>query len=418
MKRFAFSFVFLGIAAAFTFGQGDRSTRTRVATTPTPKAPTIQNDTVRPGERRPPVFATPNGGRPTATPVPGSTTPVGSNEDEEIKVETNLVTMPVSVLDRDGRFVSGLTQRDFEIFENGSKQRIEHFQSVEQPFTVILMIDVSPSTQFRIDEIQNAAISFVDQLRPADKVMVMAFDESVRVLSEATNNRNQLRNAIQMAQFGDGTSLYEAVDNALNRQLAKISGRKAVVLFTDGVDTTSRRANYQSTIEDVEEADALVYPIRYNTQRGGWAGGGGGNNNGGWGRQMPRRRRGAGLGNVLGIILGGAIPPVYSGGNGGGGGGNGTSSGEYETGRQYLDELALKSGGRKFDADSSTSLDSAFAGIAEELRRQYSVGYYPETSGQKGERRQIKVRVMRPGLVVRAKNSYIVGANDPRFAGN
>src|SRR5690606_5024926 len=109
---------------------------------------------------------------------------------------------------------------------------------------VVLMIDVSPSTQFRIDEIQNAAITFVDQLRPNDRVMVIAFDDTVRVLSQPTNNRAQLRNAIRMAEFGDGTSLYEAVDNALNRQLARIEGRKAVVLFTDGVDTTSRRANY------------------------------------------------------------------------------------------------------------------------------------------------------------------------------
>ena len=282
MKRFAFSFVLLGLAVAASFAQGDRSTRTRVATTPTPTAPRIQNDTVRPQtDRRPPVLASPNGSRPTPNPTPPAGDAVMGDSDEEIRVETNLVTMPVSVLDRDGRFVSGLAQRDFEIFENGQKQKIEYFQSVEQPFTVVLMIDVSPSTQFRIDEIQNAAISFVDQLRPADRVMVVAFDESVRVLSEPTNNRAQLRNAIYMAQFGDGTSLYEAVDDALNRQLRRIQGRKAVVIFTDGVDTTSRRANYQSTIEDVEEADALVYPIRYNTQRGGWAGGGGGNPNGG-----------------------------------------------------------------------------------------------------------------------------------------
>ncbi|MEO5857428.1 MAG: VWA domain-containing protein [Pyrinomonadaceae bacterium] len=414
MKRFAFSFLLLGLAAVFTFAQVDRSTRTRVATTPTPKAPTIQNDTVRSTSgRQAPVFATPNGGRPTATPTPGSKDSVIGDSDEEIKVETNLVTMPVSVLDRDGRFVSGLMQRDFEIFENGTKQKIEWFQSVEQPFTVVLLIDVSPSTQFRIEEIQNAAITFVDQLRPADKVMVIAFDESVRVLSEPTNNRNQLRRAIQMADFGDGTSLYEAVDNALNRQLARIQGRKAVVLFTDGVDTTSRRANYESTIADVEEADALVYPIRYNTQRGGFGGGmGGGNNNGGWGRPQPRRRGGGGWGTAIGIILGGQMPQVYGGGSAGG------SSQEYERGRQYLEELALKSGGRKFEADSTASLDTAFAGIAEELRRQYSVGYYPDSVGQKGERRQIKVRVMRPGLVVRAKNSYVVGATDNRFAGN
>jgi len=412
MKRFAFSLVLLGFAVSSIVAQGDRSTRTRVATIPTPKAPTIQNGTVQPqGERRPPVFGTPNGGRPTATPTPGSTGAIIGDSDEEIKVETNLVTMPVSVLDRDGRFVSGLTQRDFEIFENGSKQKIEWFQSVEPPFTVVLLIDVSQSTHVHIEDIQNAAITFVDQLRPADKVMVIAFDESVRVLTEPTNNRNQLRRAIQMADFGDGTSLYEAVDNALNRQLARIQGRKAVVLFTDGVDTTSRRANYQSTIEDVEEAEALVYPIRYNTQRGGWAGGG--SNNGGWGGSRNRRRS-TGWGGMIGIILGGQIPPMV----GGGGGSVGGSSQEYETGRQYLEELALKSGGRKFEADSTVSLDTAFAGIAEELRRQYSVGYYPDAVGQKGERRQIKVRVMRPGLVVRAKSSYVVGSTDNRFAGN
>lgn len=412
MKRFAFIFAILGLVVVTAFGQGDRSTRSRVATTPTPKAPTIQNDTVRPQtDRRPPVLASPNGSRPTASPTPSTNGEVFGDSDEEIRVETNLVTMPVSVLDRDGRFVSGLSQRDFEIFENGQRQKIEYFQSVEQPFTVVLMIDVSPSTQFRIDEIQNAAITFVNQLRPADRVMVIAFDESVRVLSQPTNNRAQLRNAIYMAQFGDGTSLYEAVDDALNRQLQQIQGRKAVVIFTDGVDTTSRRANYQSTIEDVEEADALVYPIRYNTQRGGWARGGG-NTGGGWGNPRTRRRS-AGWGNVIGIILGGQLPTISS-----GGGGAGTSSGEYETGRRYLEELAVKSGGRNFEADSMMSLDSAFAGIAEELRRQYSVGYYPESVGQRGERRQIRVRVMRPGLVVRAKNSYIVGSTDSRFAGN
>jgi Ca-activated chloride channel homolog len=412
MKRFAFSFVLLGLAVVSSFAQGDRSTRTRVATTPTPKAPAIQNDTDRTqNDRRPPVLAAPNGSRPSPNPTPPNGGAVLGDSDEVITVETNLVTMPVSVLDRDGRFVSGLTQRDFEVFENGEKQKIEYFQSVEQPFTVILMIDVSPSTQFRMDEIQTAAITFVDQLRPADRVMVIAFDESVRVLSEPTNNRAQLRNAIYMAQFGDGTGLYEAVDNALNRQLARIQGRKAVVIFTDGVDTTSRRASYQSTIQDVEEADALVYPSRYNTQRGGWAGGGGGNNNGGWGRPRSRRRS-TDWGNVIGIILGGQLPTIT------GGGGNGTSSGEYETGRQYLEELAVKSGGRNFEADTMMSLDSAFSGIAEELRRQYSVGYYPDKVGERGERRQIKVRVMRPGLVVRAKNSYIVGSTDKRFAGN
>src|SRR6185436_4149798 len=133
---------------------------------------------------------------------------------------------------------------DFKIFEDGVEQKLDYFQSVEQPFTVIMLIDVSPSTQFKIEEIQNAAITFVDQLRPADRVMVIAFDENVHILSPATNNRNQLRNAIRQAAFGEGTSLYEAVSYVIDNQLRQIQGRKAVVLFTDGVDTTSRRANY------------------------------------------------------------------------------------------------------------------------------------------------------------------------------
>lgn len=403
MKKFALLAAIIGVTSTIGLTQ---STRPRVVSTPTPKAPTILNDSVRPtGERKAPVLANSNGSRPVATPTPGTTTgAVIGDSDEEIKVETNLVTMPVSVLDRDGRFVSGLTQRDFEIFENGAKQKIEYFQSVEQPFTVVLLIDVSPSTQFRIDEIRNAAITFVNQLRPSDRVMVVAFDEHVRVLSQPTNNRNQLRNAIEQADFGDGTSLYEAVDYALNRELARIEGRKAVVLFTDGVDTTSRRANYQSTVADSEESEALIYPIRFNTQRNSWGGGGGG-------MGYPRRRR-SGWGDMIGIILGGQIPQGTI-----GGGSVGGSAQDYEKGRQYLDALATKSGGRKFEADTTYDLDTAFAGIAEELRRQYSVGYYPETIGQKGERRQIKVRVMRPALVVRAKTSYVVGDTDRRFAG-
>ena len=131
------------------------------------------------------------------------------------------------------------------------------------------------------------------------------------------------------------------------------------------------------------------------------------------GYPSPRRGRRGGFGDLIGVILGGQIPP----GMGGGGGSAGSSPQEYERGRQYLDELAMKSGGRKFDADTTQDLTAAFGGIAEELRRQYSVGYYPDTIGQRGERRQIKVRVMRPNLVVRAKNSYIVGSTNNRLAG-
>src|SRR5262249_4581778 len=146
--------------------------------------------------------------------------------------------MPVSVLDKQGRFISGLNQRDFRIFENGVEQKVGYFQSVEQPFTVILMLDVSPSTQWQIEEVQNVESAFDDQLRPNDKVLVLSFDEKVHVLSQITNDRYTLRNAIYKTKFGDGTSLYDAVNHVLEQELSQIQGRKAVVLFTDGVDTT------------------------------------------------------------------------------------------------------------------------------------------------------------------------------------
>ncbi len=397
MKKLLIAATLAASLAAAAMAQNDTSTRPRVSTTPAP--PAINNEPYRGNTPSgPPVLS----GRGTYQ-QPAPTPPV-EEEDEVIRVETNLVTMPVSVLDRDGRFISGLQQRDFKIFENGVEQRIDYFQSVEQPFTVVLMIDVSPSTEFQINEIQNAAVSFVNQLRPSDRVMVIAFDQDVRVLSPPTNNRSQLRNAIFSTQFGNGTSLYEAVDDVLRRQLSRIDGRKAVVIFSDGVDTTSRHSGYDDTLRATEEADALFYTIRYDTsQEMGVSSG----------PTYPSRRRGpVSLGDILaGIILGGNP-------NMGGGGRGGATQSDYARGKAYLETLAINSGGRPFEAKSMYNVDAAFSGIAEELRRQYSLGYYPESVGSVGDRRQIKIRVMRPNVVVRAKTSYIVGQQNRKVAGN
>jgi Ca-activated chloride channel family protein len=401
MKKLASAITFLGLFSVFAFAQDNKSTRPRVAPTPTP--PVLDNGTAsRPSNDGPPVLI---GGR-GRTPASPTPTPKAEDDTEVIKVETNLVTMPVSVLDRDGRFISGLQKQDFKIFENGVEQKVEYFQSVEQPFTVVIMIDVSPSTSFRIEEIQEAAISFVNQLRPSDRVMVVAFDEKVHVLSPITNDRVQLRDAIRQSRFGNGTSLYEAVDYVINQQLRQIQGRKAVVLFTDGVDTTSHRSSYQSTVAETEEIDSLFYTIRYDTSHDMYGGGGGGYPQPGGGR----RNGGVTMADILGAIL--------TGGNvnmGRGGGVAGAT--EYETGRRYLEALAQNSGGRKFEATSMINIDAAFSGIAEELRRQYSLGYYPDAVGKIGDRKQIKIRVMRPEVVVRAKTSYIVGQKDRNIAG-
>jgi len=403
----AAALIVLGLVGVSAYGQ---TTRPRVAATPAP--PTIKNDTA-PGTRSgPPTL----GGRSDSRTSSTADTSVKKkssedDSDEIVKVETNLVTMPVSVLDKDGRFISGLRQQDFQIFENSLPQKVEYFASVETPFTVVMLLDVSPSTQWQIEDIQNAAITFVDKLRPSDKVIVISFDEKVHVLTRPTNDRNALRMAIRSTEMGDGTSLYEAVDVAINQQLKQIQGRKAVVLFTDGVDTTSRHASYQSTLSDVEESEGLFYTIRYDTST---------DNGGGGGGSYPPIGNGGTWGKVAGIVLGGG---GYGGGGrrGGGGGwgrggGRGRSS-EYATGKAYLEALAQNSGGREFEAGTLQNLDAAFSGIAEELRRQYSIGYYPEKAGTIGERKSIRIRVARPDVVVRAKNSYIVGQTDRTIAG-
>ncbi|MCW5960921.1 MAG: VWA domain-containing protein [Pyrinomonadaceae bacterium] len=404
MKRIVAALIFTSLFGISVFSQTTKKTRPRIIQNP---APQQQND-----RNKPPVLVDKNSTSvydDEEPPPPIVLPPV--EDDEIIKIETNLVTMPVTVLDRNGRFVSNLQQRDFQIFENNVEQQVGFFQRVETPFTVILMIDVSPSTQYKIDEIQNAAITFVNQLRRDDKVMVIAFDERVNILSRATSDRNQLRRAIQQARFGDGTSLYDAVDQVVNRELRYIDGRKAVVVFTDGVDTTSKRATYQSAVREVEEVDAIFYPIRYDTFK---SYSGGGSNQ----PTYPRRRRSSGgWGGILGDILGGIVIGGTNPTGGGGGVPAGSTRGEYETGKRFLEDLARNSGGRNFEANTTYNLDSAFAGIAEELRQQYQIGYYPSTIGRTGDRKSIRVRVMRPNLVVRAKTSYIVGENASSFAG-
>jgi len=395
MKTLLLSVSLLALTTITAFSQNDRSTRPRVTATPAP--PVLQRSTpatVRPNT--PPVLQGGANRRPAPTPTPAA---VDDDDNSVIRVQTNLVTMPVSVLDREGRYVGGLQQRDFQLFENGVEQKLDFFQSVEQPFTVCLLIDVSPSTQFQMDEIQNAALTFIDQLRPNDRVMVIAFDENVHFLSPPTNDRYRLRSAIRNLAFGDGTGLYEAVDYVLNQQLNRIQGRKAVVLFSDGVDTTSRRATYQSTVADTEEVDTMIYTIRYDTSQ----------DMGGYNQpQQRQQQRRVTIADILAGIISGATISSSPGG---------ASPREYELGRRYLETISQKSGGRKFEASSNMNLNAAFSGIAEELRRQYSIGYYPDNPGKVGERKQIKIRVARQNVVVRAKNTYIVGDNASRVAG-
>lgn len=410
MKKLVPTILLLSLCLFFASSLSAQTRPRRVTTQPAASEP--QTDAPAESEqssapRRPPVLTGTRNSDRTNQPQPAQTDngPEEVGDDDVVRVETALVSIPVSVMDRDGRYIPDLRQEDFRIYEDGVEQKVAYFASVEKPFTVALVMDVSGSTRFRLDEIQDAAIAFVNQLRPDDRVMIVSFDDHVHVLAEPTNDRRALRDAIRRTSTGGGTSLYDAVDYVINQRFNRIEGRKAIVLFTDGVDTTSKMATYESNVRDAEELDALIYPVQYDTQGdmgGGQGGGGNYPRGGGGGRGRSKGETAAGI--LIGILTGGN---VNVGNGGGGGGGRGSSRADYDRADRYLGDLAQRTGARRYRADSTRNLEQSFALIAEELRRQYSLGYYPETVAQVGQRRQIKVRVNRPNLIVKARDSYI-----------
>ncbi|HKS09327.1 MAG TPA: VWA domain-containing protein [Pyrinomonadaceae bacterium] len=316
------------------------------------------------------------------------------SEGDVVRIDTAFVTVPVSVLDRQGRFVPNLDKKDFRVFENGVEQPIAFFEPTEKPFTVALLLDTSASTRFHLWEIKEAAVAFAKQLRPQDRVLVVAFSDEVLLLTEATSDLNVVSEVIDVnANAGSSTRLYDAVNLVINERLNKIQGRKAIVLFTDGVDTSSYLATYQSTLREAEELDALIYPIQYDTT------------------DYMRAMQGAGSVTVTTTTNGpfgtSSSQTVYGAPNNGQPL-PGTSKADYERANNYLIAMAERTGGRLHKANNTTQLAQAFSSIAEELRRQYSIGYYPQNgTGQSDDRRQIKVSVDRSNVAVRARNSYL-----------
>lgn len=403
MKKISSYFVLVSLFVTCVIVSYAQTRQRRVGQNPQPNAPSSSTTS------RTPVLAganRTNSSQPSKEPtVAAKSGPEEVDAGDVIRVDTTLVTLPVSVMDRDGKYIPNLRKQDFRLWEDGTEQTVAFFSAVDKPFTVVLMLDTSGSTRFRIEEIQDAAITFVNQLRQDDRVMVVSFDESIRVLTDFTNDRVRLRDAVRQTRTGGGTRLYDAVDQVINQQLGRVSGRKAVVLFTDGVDTTSKHASYESNLRDAEELDALIYPVQYDTYtdtRGGgstWPGGGGS-------AGSPAEA----VIEIFGAIFGNKSRRSGGGGGvrrGGGSGGSGTSQHEYGKASQYLRDIAERTGARTYQADSTQNLSSAFGNVAEELRRQYSLGYYPKTPAQAGQRRQVKVRVNQPNLAVRTRSTYV-----------
>jgi Mg-chelatase subunit ChlD len=368
---------------------------------------------------------------------------------DTLKLDTTLVVVPVIASDRNSIYVPDMRKEEFTLFEDSVQQEIVFFATIKEPFHLVLMLDTSASTKEKLSEIQRAARTFIEQLQPADRVKIISFDDQVRDFGEFTSDRAELRAAIEKLQPGQGTKLYDAVDRALVA-LQYIEGRKAIVLFTDGVDMTSDTRRLDDNIKALEESDVIVYPIRYDTRAE---------------TEAMLRRQGP-IPGAPPTLPGGSpipgdprdnrdprtvpVPPVivnrpgrypgdgYPGGSGRfpderpqdrrlpdpstpdtrpypGPSGRRTDSTSvmldrlYQIADEYLLDLCLKSGGRLHRADTLVSLPAAFARIADELRTQYALGYYPKNSALDGGYRTIQVRTSRKKVAIRARPGYRAG---------
>jgi VWFA-related protein len=306
-------------------------------------------------------------------------------EEDVVRVDTTLVTLPVKVTNRQGQVAYGLQQPQFRVFENGFEQEIVYFeapqtrddvQSNSRPLTVALMLDISDSTEFKLAKIQRAALSFVDLLRSGDRVLVVSFDRQVRVLAEATADRTILREAIKGIKTGGGTSLYRALDEIINTRLARVVGRKAVVLLTDGVDTTSTQASFESTIRAAETSDVTIFPVQYPTYTD-------------FSDNPLRETYSSGsFANIAHVTKNGEF-----------------ASEAYKRATLFLRLLADKTAGRFQFADSGKNLAHSFESIAAQLREQYVLGYYPKS--KVAGPREIKVKVLAPEATVHTRRHYI-----------
>ncbi len=284
------------------------------------------------------------------------------SQEDTLKVTVDLVDVQFSVTDRNGRFVPGLAAGDFRVEEDGRRQEVRHFaRENELPLTLGLLIDTSPSVRPVFDEERETAVAFLESiLRPKDLALVIGFDRAVTLFQDFTEDVNSLRSAVDEMEIGGGTSLYDAVYLA-SEELDPEAGRKAIIVLSDGEDTTSRVTLNEALIA-AHRSDSIIYAI--SNSSGGILG-------------FGRRRRAPFGGGDIGTL------------------------------RKFSDET----GGRTFILNDQNGFKRIFDQIAQELRSQYSLGYVSTNPARDGKFRQIRIVPRDSRYSVRARKGYYAAKN-------
>ena len=267
-----------------------------------------------------------------------------------------LVSLNVTVLDSQGRYVTDLEQPDFSVFEDGAKQELTFFNRTNLPIALSLLIDSSASMEQRMEHAQEAAIGFAKRIRGQDLAQVVDFDSRVEIKQGFTNKVEELETAIRSTSPGGSTALHNAVYISL-KELAKVRAknpdeirRQAIVVLSDGEDTSSL-VSFEEVLELAKRSETAIYTIGL----------------------QPRET------SAL----------------------RGFREAEF-----VLRQLAQETGGRAFFAQKIEDLKDVYAQIADELSSQYSMGYASKNPRRDGAFRRLVVQVARPNTTARTKRGY------------
>jgi Ca-activated chloride channel family protein len=303
--------------------------------------------------------------------------------DDVIRTETTLVQLNVGVVDRQGRAITSLTRNDFVIYEDGVKQPIQHFEPVDAPFSLVLMLDMSGSTINFRQQLKLASERFLDALGPDDRVAVIQFNKNVKSLTGFSTDRLKTGYAIEIANGAGETHFYEALKYALKELEKEGQRRKAIVVLTDGLDTNLRNADRSTLAKAQTDQEALAAIDPHSS---------------------------ADLNSVLAAAdrLGVTIFPLA------------LPSGDpkrlplqtpnivgiYAAARARLQSLADRTGGRLNEINRLEYMAQLYREVAANLRTLYTVAYQAKGDRPRGKWHEIKVEVANSDLTVRTKPGY------------
>jgi VWFA-related protein len=338
-----------------------------------PARPTPESRTQTTGDngqgRRPPSLGSATTGVGAGTPGNTTDAPFEVDENDVVRIDTELVTVNMSVVDRStNRGITGLAQSDFRLFEDGQQQTIQRFESSNAPFNLILLIDLSGSTREVVKLIREAALRFVDAARPTDSIGVVTFAGSPTVISRPTTDRRLLRariGAIDTVPFGD-TKLYDAADFTMKEFMKEVNSqrRTAIVLMSDGLDGSLPSVKgdgsalaYAELLHRIQEFDGVLYTLWLNTEY----------------ESLSDKD---------------------------------TQPEDFDRGHDRMKEIADTGGGLFYEVEKIEDLAGAYERVVADLGTVYSLSYRPTNKQRDGKWRAIRINVARSGAVARGKRGY------------